>query len=43
MLLGVSQGSREPLRFLEIHYNGAQNKNLQPLVLVGKGNNKNNK
>ncbi len=38
-LLGVSQGSNEPLQFLEMHYNGGGNTNTnqKPLVLVGKG------
>ncbi len=38
-LLGVSQGSTEPLQFLEMHYNGGGNTNTnqKPLVLVGKG------
>lgn len=34
--LGVSQGSDEPLRFLEMHYKGAGDSS-QPVVLVGKG------
>jgi aminopeptidase len=35
-LIGVSKGSSEPPRFLEIHYKGADN-NEPPLALVGKG------
>ncbi len=34
--LAVAQGSREPLRFIELHYNGAA-KNTAPVVVVGKG------
>ena len=34
--LAVAQGSREPLRFIELHYNGAD-KSMAPIVLVGKG------
>jgi len=34
--LSVAQGSSEPLKFVEIHYNGAP-KDHTPLVLVGKG------
>ncbi|KAI8997654.1 cytosol aminopeptidase family, catalytic domain-containing protein [Pilobolus umbonatus] len=35
--LSVSKGSTEPLRFLEIHYKGAENKNAPSFGLVGKG------
>ncbi|PIG09319.1 leucyl aminopeptidase [Comamonas sp. 26] len=34
--MAVAQGSREPLRFIELHYNGAA-KTEAPIVLVGKG------
>lgn len=34
--LAVAQGSEEPLRFIELRYNGAP-KNTAPVVLVGKG------
>lgn len=34
--ISVSRGSDEPLRFLEIHYNGGK-KDEKPLALVGKG------
>ena len=34
--MAVAQGSREPLRFIELHYNGAA-KSEAPIVLVGKG------
>lgn len=34
--ISVSRGSDEPLRFLEIHYNGGK-KGEKPLALVGKG------
>ncbi len=34
--LAVAQGSEEPLRFIELRYNGAA-KNKAPVVLVGKG------
>ena len=34
--LAVAQGSEEPLRFIELRYNGAP-KNVAPVVLVGKG------
>lgn len=34
--MAVAQGSREPLRFIELHYNGAA-KSDAPVVLVGKG------
>ncbi len=34
--MAVSQGSAEPLRFIELHYNGAD-KDTAPQVLVGKG------
>ncbi|CAM4380178.1 leucyl aminopeptidase [Comamonas aquatilis] len=34
--MAVAQGSREPLRLIELHYNGAA-KNVAPIVLVGKG------
>ena len=33
---GVSQGSKEPLRFIVMHYNGAA-KAEAPIVLIGKG------
>jgi hypothetical protein len=35
--ISVSRGSDEPLRFLELHYKGAADKNEQPLAFVGKG------
>ncbi|GAA5843580.1 hypothetical protein JCM11251_007122 [Rhodosporidiobolus azoricus] len=35
--ISVSRGSDEPLRFLELHYKGAQNKDEAPLAFVGKG------
>ncbi|OBZ90599.1 Cytosol aminopeptidase [Choanephora cucurbitarum] len=35
--LSVSRGSTEPLRFLEIHYNGAKDSQQKPYGLVGKG------
>ncbi|KAI7893329.1 cytosol aminopeptidase family, catalytic domain-containing protein [Mucor mucedo] len=35
--LSVSKGSEEPLRFMEIHYKGAENKEEKPYGLVGKG------
>ncbi|GAA5850143.1 hypothetical protein JCM9279_003541 [Rhodotorula babjevae] len=35
--ISVSRGSDEPLRFLELHYHGAANKDEQPLAFVGKG------
>ena len=34
--MAVAQGSKEPLRFIELHYNGAD-KADKPVVLVGKG------
>lgn len=34
--MAVAQGSREPLRLIELHYNGAA-RNVAPIVLVGKG------
>ena len=34
--IAVAQGSKEPLRFIELHYHGAD-KDSQPVVLVGKG------
>jgi leucyl aminopeptidase len=34
--MAVAQGSREPLRLIELHYNGAA-KSVAPIVLVGKG------
>ena len=34
--IAVAQGSKEPLRFIELHYHGAD-KDRQPVVLVGKG------
>lgn len=33
----VAQGSREPLRFIELHYRGAADADAAPVVLVGKG------
>jgi cytosol aminopeptidase len=36
-VLGVSQGSDEPPRFLEIHYGGRNSTLEKPLCLVGKG------
>ncbi|GAA5919901.1 hypothetical protein JCM6882_004742 [Rhodosporidiobolus microsporus] len=35
--ISVSRGSDEPLRFLELHYKGAQSKDEAPLAFVGKG------
>ncbi|CEP07846.1 hypothetical protein [Parasitella parasitica] len=35
--LSVARGSMEPLRFLEIHYKGAKDKNEKPYGLIGKG------
>ncbi|KAI8368485.1 cytosol aminopeptidase family, catalytic domain-containing protein [Blakeslea trispora] len=35
--LSVSRGSTEPLRFLEIHYNGTKDRQQKPYGLVGKG------
>ncbi|GAA6002546.1 hypothetical protein JCM10207_001174 [Rhodosporidiobolus poonsookiae] len=35
--ISVSRGSDEPLRFLELHYKGAADKNEAPLAFVGKG------
>ncbi|EGG15786.1 leucine aminopeptidase [Cavenderia fasciculata] len=37
MFLGVTKGSDEPPRFLELHYKGAANQDAQPLIFVGKG------
>ncbi len=34
--MAVARGSEEPLRFIELHYNGAA-RNVAPVVLVGKG------
>ncbi|MEN5181329.1 leucyl aminopeptidase [Comamonas testosteroni] len=34
--MAVAQGSKEPLRFIELHYSGAD-KGDKPVVLVGKG------
>lgn len=34
--MAVARGSEEPLRFIELHYNGAA-KSVPPVVLVGKG------
>lgn len=34
--MAVAQGSREPLRLIELHYNGAA-KSDAPIVLIGKG------
>ena len=34
--IAVAQGSSQPLRFIELHYNGAD-KSVAPVVLVGKG------
>src|SRR5690606_8576819 len=34
--MAVAQGSRQPLRVIELHYNGAA-QNVAPIVLVGKG------
>ena len=34
--MAVAQGSEEPLRFIELRYNGAA-KDQAPIVLVGKG------
>lgn len=33
----VAQGSRQPLRFIELHYRGATDADAAPIVLVGKG------
>ncbi|GAA5848691.1 hypothetical protein JCM3766R1_006413 [Sporobolomyces carnicolor] len=35
--ISVSRGSDEPLRFLELHYKGAKDKNEKPIAFVGKG------
>ncbi|GAA6027387.1 hypothetical protein JCM8097_007818 [Rhodosporidiobolus ruineniae] len=35
--ISVSRGSDEPLRFLELHYKGAANKDEAPIAFVGKG------
>ncbi|KAI9268796.1 cytosol aminopeptidase family, catalytic domain-containing protein [Sporodiniella umbellata] len=35
--ISVSKGSKEPLRFLEIHYRGAKDKSDSPYCFVGKG------
>jgi len=35
--LSVSRGSREPPKFLELHYNGSADSDSPPVVLVGKG------
>lgn len=35
--ISVNRGTAEPLRFLELHYKGAADKNEKPLALVGKG------
>ncbi|BGP57223.1 hypothetical protein JCM8202v2_004863 [Rhodotorula sphaerocarpa] len=35
--ISVSRGSDEPLRFLELHYKGAANKDETPIAFVGKG------
>ncbi|GAA5943638.1 hypothetical protein JCM1841_004591 [Sporobolomyces salmonicolor] len=35
--ISVSRGSDEPLRFLELHYKGAADKDEQPIAFVGKG------
>src|SRR2546427_8468735 len=34
--MAVAQGSEQPLRFIELHYNGGA-KGAAPVVLVGKG------
>ncbi|MEG0922453.1 MAG: leucyl aminopeptidase [Comamonas sp.] len=34
--MAVAQGSAQPLRFIELHYSGAD-KSVKPIVLVGKG------
>lgn len=36
-LLGVSQGSTEPPKLVEVHYTNDPNPNAKPLVFVGKG------
>ena len=36
-LLGVSRGSREPAKLISLHYQGAANKEENPVVLIGKG------
>jgi aminopeptidase len=35
--LAVSQGSQEPLKFVEIHYRGSPERDCIDLALVGKG------
>ena len=35
-LLGVARGSQEPPKFIILEYNGAKNKDVRPVVLVGK-------
>jgi len=37
LFLGVSNGSEEPPRFVELHYKAAKNPETPPIVLVGKG------
>lgn len=37
LFLSVAQGSDQPLKFVEIHYQGAPEKDAAPLALVGKG------
>ena len=37
LFLSVAHGSDEPLRFVEVHYNGAPEADAQPLAIVGKG------
>ena len=37
LFLSVAQGSEQPLKFVEIHYHGAPDKDAAPLALVGKG------
>eukprot|EP01119_Soliformovum_irregulare_P011323 TRINITY_DN2825_c0_g1_i1.p1 TRINITY_DN2825_c0_g1~~TRINITY_DN2825_c0_g1_i1.p1 ORF type:complete len:275 (+),score=99.07 TRINITY_DN2825_c0_g1_i1:708-1532(+) len=35
--LSVTHGSEEPARFMEIRYNGSQDKDASPFIFVGKG------
>lgn len=37
LFLSVAHGSEEPLRFVEVHYNGAPDADAAPLAIIGKG------
>lgn len=37
LFLSVAQGSEQPLKFVEVHYHGAPDKDAAPLAFVGKG------